>query len=325
MKPRELWSRIRNGGIPILMTPFTDDNRLDEAGLRRQIQWLFEHDAHGDLVGFLIGGTNAEFYALSEAELLRVTRIVVDEVGGRVPVLGGAMAIGTELTIELAKKVQDLGVDGLQIVNPYYVHVSQEGVLRHLERVANSVEVGIELYNNPATSGHYLTAEKVLQLIEATGDKLVCVKELSPTMHDFVRMQRLVGERAHVVDNNDPFWAHQMFAATLGCHCFMFRPDTAQLAYEFLHAAKARNLAGMQAVVDKSFVLEEFHLKVAREEGGWTYLQITKAAMEHLGLPAGLCRMPMLPLKDEHKRELGRILDELGLNPARYAPAATGG
>ena len=314
MKPRDLWTRMKEGVIPIMMTPFTEDDRLDEAGLRKQVQWLIEKDRTGELCGLLVTGTNAEFYVLSDEEYLEEIRIVVDEAGGRLPVIAGAMAIGTKNTIEQAKKIQDLGVDGLQIVNPYYIYPSQRGVLKHLETVANAVEVGIELYNNPITTHTYLTADTVLKLLDSVGDKIVAIKESSPSDHEYVRMITAVGKRIHVVDNNMPFWAHQMWSAALGCRCFMFRPDWAPIAYEFSRAAKAQDFAEMTAISERFFPMEEFVVRKTREEGGWMYIQISKAAMEILGLPAGPARPPLMPVSEQDKRELANIMESMGLS-----------
>ena len=313
MKPRELWERIREGVIPIMMTPFTADDRLDEAGLRKQVQWLFEKDQTGELVGFLLTGTNAEFYALSDEEYMRIIRIVVDEVGGRLPVIAGAMAVGTTNAIELARRIQDLGVDGIQIVNPYYIYPTQDDVLRHLEAVANAVDVGLELYNNPITTHVYLKAETIVKLLDAVGDKIVCIKESSPTDLDFYRMVQLVGKKIHVVDNGGPFWAHQMWAAALGCRCFMFRPEWAPDAYAFSRAAKKMDIPAMLALAEKYHPLEEFVVRTAKERGGWTYLQITKASMEYIGLPAGMCRAPLSPLSQAEQNELTEILNTMDL------------
>jgi 4-hydroxy-tetrahydrodipicolinate synthase len=314
LKPRELWTRIKEGVIPIVMTPFTDDDRLDEKGLRRQIQWLFELDKTQQLCGVLLTGTNAEFYVLSDQECMDEIRIVLDEVRGRVPVIAGAMAIGTKALVEQSKRIQDLGVDGLQVVNPYYIYPSQRGVLKHLETVCKSIDVGIELYNNPITTHTYVTADTAQRLIESVGDKIVAIKESSPTNHEYVRMILTVGKKIHVIDNNMPFWAHQMWSATLGCRCFMFRPDWAPIAYEFSQAARAMDLAKMAAISERFFPLEDFVVQKSKQEGGWMYIQLSKAGMEHLGVPAGPARLPLMPVSPEDKKELGRVMDRIGLS-----------
>lgn len=313
MTPKQLWERIREGVIPIVMTPYTADDRMDEAGLRRQIQWMIEQDTTGELCGILLTGTNAEFYALTDQEYMDNIRIVMDEVGGRLPVIAGAMGIGTKNTIELAKRIQDLGVDGIQIVNPSYIYPSQAGVIKHLVAVGNALEVGLELYNNPITTHTYLNADTVLELIEHLGDKVVCIKESSPTNYDYYRMIRLVGDKIHVVDNNGPFWAHQMWSAILGCRCFMFRPDWAPIAYEFSRAAKTMNIPAMLDISARFFPLEEFVAQKTKEEAGWMYIQLSKAGLEHMGLPAGQARPPLSPVSPATHAELGRVMEAIGL------------
>lgn len=322
MTPSELSQRIKEGIIPIVMTPFTEDGRLDEDGLRAQLQWLFAQDKHGDLVGFLYGGTNAEFYALSDKEYQTALRIIMDEAARRVPVIAGAMAIGTKNTIELAKRIQDLGVDAIQIVNPYYITPSQDGALRHFEAVARAVDVGLELYNNPLTTHIYVTADTVARLLDATGDKYVCIKEYSPTNFDFLEMVARVGNKIHILDNNGPFFAHQVYAASLGCRSFMVQPQFAPLAYDFMHAIWQENTARLEELSWQTLPLHRFYQELERTQPN-SHIARIKVEMECLGLPAGKPRLPLLPLSDEAriKAELARLLARAGLQLASAVAA----
>lgn len=312
MNPRELYEKIKQGVIPIMMTPFTSDDQLDEDGLRKQVQWLFEKDKSNQLRGFLLTGTNAEWYALSEEEFTRSIRIVVDEVAGRLPIFAGAHAVGTKNSIELAKKVQDLGVDGLQVVNPYYIYPSQEGVIKHLVAVAKAVDIALELYNNPITTHIYLPATTIKAVVDEVGDKVVCIKENSPTPNHFYEMVMTVGDRIHVIDNNGGF-PHMIWAASLGCRTFMFQPPWAQLAFEFSLAAQAKDFARMREVAARFRPISQFFATTEDATDGWTYIQVIKAAMEYLGMPAGEARMPLLPMSAEKKQKLHRLIDEAGL------------
>jgi len=322
MTPSQLADRIREGIIPILMTPFTADDEIDEGALRYQIQWLFEQDKHGDLVGFLYGGTNAEFYALSDEEYVRATRVIMDEVAGRVPVVAGAMAIGTRNTVEQAKRIQDLGVDALQIVNPYYITPTQEGALRHFEAVANAVEVGLELYNNPLTTHVYITADTVSRLLDLTGDTYVCIKEYSPTNYDFLQMIEQVGRRMIILDNNGPFFGHQVYAASLGCRSFMIQPQLMALGSDFMQAIRDQDTARLTDLSARTLPLHAFYNRVARDQVD-AHIALIKAEMEYVGLPAGKPRLPVLPLQREAelKDELYRQLEAIGLKRGRPALA----
>lgn len=88
------------GIITAMVTPFSEkDESLDVAAARNMASWLIEHGVHG----LFIGGTNGEFHLLNDDEKELLTREVVDEVAGRVPVIAGAGCCGTTHTCELSR------------------------------------------------------------------------------------------------------------------------------------------------------------------------------------------------------------------------------
>src|SRR5690606_6026863 len=98
-----------NGIIPALVTPLTTDDTVDEPALRTHVRRMLDAGAHG----VFPGGTNGEFFALSARERQHVLEIVVDEVGGRVPVYAGTGAITTRDAVELSTAAQHAGADVL--------------------------------------------------------------------------------------------------------------------------------------------------------------------------------------------------------------------
>ena len=96
--------------VPII-TPMNDDESFNEAQFRIEINRLID----GGVSGIFALGTNGEVYALSEEEKLRVIKVAVDEVNGRVPVYAGTGCIGTKETVEMSKKAENLGVDALSV------------------------------------------------------------------------------------------------------------------------------------------------------------------------------------------------------------------
>lgn len=97
---------------------------------------------------FLALGTTGEFYAMSEEENKKVIDVVTQEVNGKFPVMIGTGRAGTRNTIEISKYAQEAGADGLLVIPPYYTMPTTDGVIRHFESVAESVDIGITIYNN---------------------------------------------------------------------------------------------------------------------------------------------------------------------------------
>lgn len=119
------------GIIAAMQTAMHEDGSINEAELRRQINRQI--DAGVDAVFCL--GTNGEFYIMSAEEKIRVMEIFVDEVKGRVPVYAGTGCISTEETVALSRKAQEIGVDVLSVITPYFAAISQEELYQHYAQV----------------------------------------------------------------------------------------------------------------------------------------------------------------------------------------------
>ena len=137
------------GIVAAMQTPMHEDGSINEAEMRRQIN---RQIAAGVDAVFCLG-TNGEFYILDADEKIRVMEIFVDEVKGRVPVYAGTGCISTKDTIALSKRAQEIGVDVLSVISPYFAALNQDELYSHYAALAESVDTPIVLYNIPARTG----------------------------------------------------------------------------------------------------------------------------------------------------------------------------
>lgn len=137
------------GIVAAMQTPMYEDGSINEDEMRRQINRQIKAGVNG----VFCLGTNGEFYILSQDEKIRVMEIFVDEVKGRVPVYAGTGCISTAETILLSKKAEELGVDVLSVITPYFAALNQEELYTHYASLAEAVNVPIVLYNIPARTG----------------------------------------------------------------------------------------------------------------------------------------------------------------------------
>ncbi|MCV2514199.1 dihydrodipicolinate synthase family protein [Leclercia pneumoniae] len=142
------------GVLTAIVTPFTDDGALHLPGLKRQIQRQL---AAGN--GIFCGGTNGEFFVLTEEEKVAVTRTCVEEVAGRAPVVAHIGEISTRATIRLGKQVEALGVDAVSVITPWFVPLTQAELIAHYTTIANALNVPVFLYNIPARTGNTIAPE----------------------------------------------------------------------------------------------------------------------------------------------------------------------
>ena len=105
---------VLKGIIPPVITPMNEDESINEAELRNQVNRLIQAGVHG-LFPF---GTNGESYILSEKEKEQVLSIVVQENRGRVPVYAGSGCVGTKDTIRMSQMAESLGADVLSVITP---------------------------------------------------------------------------------------------------------------------------------------------------------------------------------------------------------------
>ncbi len=185
------------GIISPIVTPMTEDEKINEKELRVQVNRLIE----GGIYGLFALGTNGEVYALSTEEKLEVLKIVVDETKGRVPVYAGTGCISTNETIVLSKKAEEIGVDALSIVSPYFVAVSQDDLYRHFSSIAQSVKLPIILYNMPARTGNNIDYTTVSKL--AKFDNIVGIKDSSGNFDNTLRYIENTDRRLAVLAGND--------------------------------------------------------------------------------------------------------------------------
>lgn len=129
---------IMQGVFPILITPFDEDSQIDEDSLRRLVAFNLDAGVHG--LGVALG---SEVFKLSEAERERVTRIVVDQVGGRVPVVINTGAAGTDLAVYYSQTAERNGANALMIMPPAFMPTGPDEVREYFRAISRAVSIPI--------------------------------------------------------------------------------------------------------------------------------------------------------------------------------------
>ena len=163
------------GSIVAIITPMFRNGALDLDRLRALVDFHLSEGSDG----IVVAGTTGEAPTLSAEEHSLLTRVVVEQVAGRIPVIASTGANSTAEAIELTLGAKGLGVDAVLSVAPYYNRPTQEGLYQHFKAVAEAVDIPIILYNVPKRTGCDLSNDVVLRLAEipnivgikdATGD-----------------------------------------------------------------------------------------------------------------------------------------------------------
>lgn len=174
--------------VPII-TPVNDQERVEESKLRKQVNYVIE----GGVNGILAFGSNGEFYMLDPEEMEEAFRIIVDEVNGRVPVFFGIGSIRTSRCIQLAKVAEQLGADGISVIQPMFLRPTEEELYKHFKSIADSVpNLSMLLYNNPGRVGYTLSSNLVEKLAKDC-DNIVGMKDSSgdiTQLSEFIRVTK---------------------------------------------------------------------------------------------------------------------------------------
>ena len=135
---------IITGVVPILITPFDSQGRIDSDSLQSLIDFNINSGVHG------IGVANgSEIFKLNESERELVTKIVIEHVAGRVPVIINTGAHGTSLAIQYSKLAQEQGADGLMIIPPHFMPVGPKQVAEYYEAIDLQITIPIFLQDIP--------------------------------------------------------------------------------------------------------------------------------------------------------------------------------
>jgi 5-dehydro-4-deoxyglucarate dehydratase len=308
MSPSELRQRLTGVfGFPV--TPLHADGSLNEAALRRHVRFLL---GTGVSAIFPCGGTG-EFFSLTVEEYRRAVGAVVEEVGGRLPVVAGA-GYNTPLAIEFARSAEREGADGVLLLPPYLIVPEQEGLARYVLSVADSTGIGLILYHR---DNAIYTPETVARLAERPN--VIGFKDGHGNLELFARIRLaladgpLPGERLA--------WMNGM--------------PTAEMTFPAFYAAGARayssaianfiphvTLRFHRAVVDgdeattAALLTEVFEplCRVRDRRRGYAVAYV-KAAMALLDLPEpggpGPVRPPLIDVEPAHREELHRALQAI--------------
>ena len=157
-----------------LITPFQEDGSVDYKALIRLVEFQLKNGADF----FCILATTGETPTLTAEEKKKIKDLIVDLVGGRVPILMGCGGNNTAAIVEELQNGDFKGIDGVLSVCPYYNKPSQEGLYQHFKAIAAATKLPVVLYNVPGRTGVNLKAETTVRL--ATDCKnIVAIKEAS--------------------------------------------------------------------------------------------------------------------------------------------------
>ena len=242
----------------------------------------------------------------------------------------GSNGASTKRTIEISRYAQSVGADGVQVILPYYFVPTVDGMLEHYKLLADELDIGMVIYNNPAFSGSWIKPAQMKKLIELTGDKIVAVKENTPHLMLFNGMAKaLKGTGVKLLSGFGEQWYAYQFPWGADGLATPFGNFFPEYPIGFKKAADQYDFAAMREWLARMDRYYAFVGKIGAARGDTGMLDkpggniygegnvrfgVIKEAMNLMGLHGGDMRAPLkLHMTDDERAELKDILRELQL------------
>lgn len=184
------------GSFTALITPFKD-GKFDETSFRSLIDFQLKSGTHG----LVPTGTTGESPTLSHEEHIRIVEVCIEQANKKAPVIAGTGSNSTEEAIYLTKHAEKAGADAALVVTPYYNKPSQEGLLQHFTKIANSVDIPIVIYNIPGRSIVDMSNETMSKLFEVKN--IVGVKDATGDIPRVYFTRSEVGNKYNMLSGDD--------------------------------------------------------------------------------------------------------------------------
>jgi 4-hydroxy-tetrahydrodipicolinate synthase len=282
-----------------LVTPFLEDGSLDEAALRRLVEWQISEG-----IDFLVPcGSTGESSVLSREEHLAVVRITVETAGGRVPVMAGAGGNHTARVAEMAGAVEEAGADAVLSVTPYYNRPTQEGLFRHFQAVAGSVKVPVVLYNVPARTGVNLLPDTVVRLAEIPN--VIGIKEASGNIDQISELAVRKPSGFLLLSGDDANTIPVLSLGGAGLISVVSNEVPAQTA-ELVRC-------GLNGAFGPAMEIQKRLFPLMRVNFIETSPAPVKAALSMMGRVREILRLPLVPVRPESRERIAGVLADLGL------------
>ena len=286
--------------IPAMVTPFDENRELD----LDKAQALANRLVDGGSDSLIVNGTTGESPTVFYPQKIELFRAIVSAVGDRVPVLANVGDNCTADTVDFAREVEALGVDGLMLVVPYYNKPPQEGLYQHFRTIAEAVDLPVILYNIPGRCVVNMEADTTLRLAHDV-ENIVAVKEASGNMEQIKRIIEESPDTFQVYSGDDEATLSIMKMGGAGVISTIGNVAPARMK-ELVELAAAGDYDGAQEAHNALQPL-------MKELFATSNPILVKEALKLSGFPVGGVRLPLVDATPEQSEHLAQVMREVGV------------
>ena len=286
--------------LTAMVTPMNAEQEVDYAAAEVLAKYLIDHGSDG----IVVCGTTGESPTVTQDEKMELFRVVKKAVGDTGKVIANIGSNFTAGSTSLARKVEDLGLDGIMAVVPYYNKPSQEGLYQHFAAIAQTTALPVMLYNVPGRTSANLLPATVRRLADIPN--IVALKEAAGSMDQVSELKRILPDEFTVYSGDD---SSTLPMLALGCSGVV---------------SVAAHIIGdeMKAMVDAWFggdieTATRWHLRLYPMFKGVfiaTNPVPVKTMLNMMGIQVGGVRLPLVDANSEEKEFLTNLLHQFKSN-----------
>ncbi|MEN6316428.1 MAG: 4-hydroxy-tetrahydrodipicolinate synthase [Clostridiaceae bacterium] len=287
---------IFTGSGVAIVTPFSNDG-VDFEKLGELIEFQIREKTDA----IVICGTTGEASTMPDDEHISVIEYTVRKVAGRLPVIAGTGSNDTRHAIHLSKRAQEVGVDAILSVTPYYNKTTQRGLYEHFKVIAENLSIPVILYNVPSRTNLNINPDTVQKLSKL--ENIVAIKECN--LNQIGEIINLCGDDFTIYSGEDGLIVPAMALGGKGVISVMANiipHDTHGIAANMLNGnyAEGRRMQLKTLDLIRALFMEVSPIPV-------------KEAMNIMGLQVGKCRMPLVDISDGNKDILMKAMKNYGI------------
>lgn len=287
--------------LTAMVTPFNADGSINYEAGADFADWLLANGSDG----LVVEGSTGEAATMDMDEKIKFMQTIVARVNGRAKIVAGAGTNCTASTIDLVKKMEACGVDGVLVVGPYYNKPTQEGYYQHFAVVAKATKLPIIVYNVPGRTGGNIAPETVARLA-ADFSNIVAIKEAAGNVAQTAELYRVLPEDFSIYSGDDGLILPFMSVGACGLISVLANVNGNILqqlmqAYSEGRVKDAADLNKVMVPLAKAMFIES------------NPIPIKAAVTKVTGIDAGAPRLPLTPISAAAEAKLDAALKAAGM------------
>lgn len=287
--------------LTAMVTPFNADGSINYEAGADFADWLLANGSDG----LVVEGSTGEAATMDMDEKIKFIQTIVARVNGRAKIVAGAGTNCTASTIDLVKKMEACGVDGVLVVGPYYNKPTQEGYYQHFAAVAKATKLPIIVYNVPGRTGGNIAPETVARLA-ADFSNIVAIKEAAGNVAQTAELYRVLPEDFSIYSGDDGLILPFLSVGACGLISVLANVNGNILqqlmqAYSEGRVKDAADLNKVMVPLAKAMFIES------------NPIPIKAAVTKVTGIEAGAPRLPLTPISAAAEAKLDAALKAAGM------------